>query len=217
MIQIIDKTGESLNFSAFNIAPEVGWRIDDGAVTITDEQPPQSLLPRRVKTTLDPYSLIVQLIVSGADARTKAAEVVGRLTHCEITFSDKPQEHWVCDITGVMRTSYTNIIILEFTFAAQLYGGRKTETLTADTKQITVSGAKETYLNITCTSSGTVTLNGIEIACNGETVTIDSEKGIADMKKVEMTAFPTAVGVYPISVSGDTDGMTLTISYRPRY
>ena len=34
------------------------------------------------------------------------------------------------------------------------------------------TAAKETYLNITCTSSGTVTLNGIEIVCNGETVTV---------------------------------------------
>lgn len=217
MIQIIDKTGGNLDFSAFHIAPEAGWRIDDGVVNVIDEQPPQSLMPRRVKTTLDPYSLTVQLIVSGADARTKAAEVAERLIHCEITFSDRPQEHWVCDLTNIMRTSYTNIIILEFTFAAQLYGERKTETITADTNQITVAGAKETPLNITCTSSGTVTLNGIEIVCNGETVTIDSEKGIANMQKVAMTAFPAAVGVYPISVSGDTDGMTLTISYRPWY
>ena len=212
--ELYDSKGKEINLSDYGADKIIARVLDDGVLTAITEHPPQALTDVYVKTDSEAYNLGVQMVVNGA---TNAAKLLKIFHHCQMIFNVNQEWAWDCILKSVNRTMLNDIAVLNMTFSAEAYGEQVTETILSTTQQITVAGAKDTYLDVVCTSSGNVTINGITIKSNGEQVEIISSKGIVDMTKVDMTEFPRGVGIYPIALSGDIAGMTLQIKYRPRW
>ena len=211
---LYDADRNEVDLSDYGAKKTVARILNDGVLTAITEHPPQALTDVYIKTDFAAYNLGLQMVVDGA---ANAAKLLKIFRHCQIVFDVNQGWVWDCVLKSVDRTMLNDIAVLNITFSAEAYGKQVTETISSTTQQITVTGAKDTYLDIICTSSGSVTFNGITIKSNGEQVEIISSKGVADMKKVDMTEFPHGVGIYPIYISGDIDGMTLQIKYRPRW
>ena len=211
---LYDADRNEVDLSDYGAEKIVARTLNDGVLTTIMERPPQALTDMYVKTNFEAYNLSLQMVVYGAD---NAAKLLKILRHCKIVFDVNREWEWDCVLKSVDRTMLNDIAVLNMAFSAEAYGKQVTENISSTTHQITVAGAKDTYIDIICTSSGSVTINGITIKSNGEQVEIISSKGVANMKKVDMAEFPHGVGIYPIDISGDIDGMTLQIKYRPRW
>lgn len=211
---LYDANGNEVDLSDYGADKIVARVLNDGVLTAITERPPRALTDVYIKTDFAAYNLGLQMVVDGVANAAKLLQIVRR---CQIVFDVNQGWTWNCILASVDRMMLNDIVILNLTFSAEAYGEQVTEAISSTTQQITVAGAKETYLDIVCTSSGSVTINGITIKSNGKQVEIISSKGIADMQKVDMTEFPRGVGIYPIALSGDIAGMTLQIKYRPRW
>lgn len=211
---LYDANGNEVDLSDYGADKIVARVLNDGVLTAITERPPRALTDVYIKTDFAAYNLGLQMVVNGA---ANAAKLLKIFRRCQIVFDTNQGWMWDCILTSVDRTMLNDIAVLNIIFSAEAYGEQVTETILSTTQQITIAGAKDTYLDIVCTSSGSVTINGITIKSNGEQVEIISSKGVANMKKVDMAEFPHGVGIYPIYISGDIDGMTLQIKYRPRW
>lgn len=211
---LYDANGNEVDLSDYGADKIVARVLNDGVLTAITERPPRALTDVYIKTDFAAYNLGLQMVVNGA---ANAAKLLKIFRRCQIVFDTNQGWMWDCILTSVDRTMLNDIAVLNMAFSAEAYGKQVTENISSTTHQITVAGAKDTYLDIICTSSGSVTINGITIKSNGEQVEIISSKGVANMKKVDMAEFPHGVGIYPIDISGDIDGMTLQIKYRPRW
>lgn len=211
---LYDANGNEVDLSDYGADKIVARVLNDGVLTAITERPPRALTDVYIKTDFAAYNLGLQMVVNGA---ANAAKLLKIFRRCQIVFDTNQGWMWDCILTSVDRTMLNDIAVLNIIFSAEAYGEQVTETILSTTQQITIAGAKDTYLDIVCTSSGSVTINGITIKSNGEQVEIISSKGVANMKKVDMAEFPHGVGIYPIAISGDIDEMTLQIKYKPRW